>query len=75
MGLTAVELRKAYKQKLLDLIRNHDGEKLSKVIAIFSLQTGMKFSTIQDMARELQEAGLFTLENGLIKVEGVEKRD
>lgn len=68
MGLNPIELRKANKQRLFELIKNHEGEELKKVLAIFSLQTGLRIRTIEEMARELQEAGLFEVKNGIIEV-------
>jgi hypothetical protein len=52
------ETRKFTKQRLLDFIKNNRSMPIEKILAIFSLQTGLKTSTLQVYVMELKEAGV-----------------
>ena len=53
-----VSIRKIEKQRLLNFIKQNPNMPIKKVLALFSLQTGMKTSTLQTYIRELQDAEL-----------------
>lgn len=51
-----VAVRKIEKQRLLDFIKNHKEMTIKKILALFSLQTGLKITTLETYVRELQDA-------------------
>jgi hypothetical protein len=53
--------RKMRKQEILNLINEMKQDKentMSKIVAIYSLRTGIKASTIEVYVKELRDAGL-----------------
>jgi len=57
-----VEQRRLHKLKLLDMIQKNKGMEREQLIALFSLQTGLKRQTVKEYIDELEEAGI--LQNG-----------
>ena len=53
-----VAVRKVEKQRLLDFINEHKEMPLKKVLALFSLQTGMRTTTLETYVKELKDAEL-----------------
>ena len=53
-----VELRKKEKDLLLRFITKHKKKKLPVILALYSHETGMKITTLEVYAEELQRAGL-----------------
>lgn len=53
-----VEKRRQDKQRLLQIIRENPEEKETKLVAVFSLQTGYRLETVKRMMEELKEAEL-----------------
>lgn len=53
-----VAVRKIEKQKLLKFIKENPNVPIRKVLALFSLQTGLKTSTLQTYINELRDAEL-----------------
>lgn len=53
-----VSIRKYEKQRLLDFIKKHKEMKIKKILALFSLQTGLKVTTLETYLRELKDAEL-----------------
>jgi len=60
-----VEQRKQYKLKLLDLIKRNPNIDKEQLIALFSLQTGLKRDTIKEYLSELEEAGILEQDVGV----------
>lgn len=53
-----VNVRRVEKQRLLDFLNQHKDYPIKKTLALFSLQTGLRVTTLQVYIRELQDAGL-----------------
>jgi predicted transcriptional regulator len=53
-----VSVRKIEKQKLLNFIKQNPNVSIKKLLALFSLQTGLKTSTLQTYINELRDAEL-----------------
>ncbi|MEM2614609.1 MAG: hypothetical protein QXO15_10395 [Nitrososphaerota archaeon] len=68
-----VEQRKQLKLMLLDMIKRYGELDAERIIALFSLKTGLKRETIKEYWKELEEAGV--IENGRLVVDyGKHKR-
>jgi hypothetical protein len=51
-------VRKHNKQELLDYLKKNKGVPITKALAIFSLQSGLKVSTLLTYVEELKQAEL-----------------
>lgn len=51
-----VDVRKKLKSQLLDFIKSHPDMSKTKTLALFSLSTGLKVSTIETYYQELYDA-------------------
>jgi len=51
-----VEQRRKDKQNLLKMFRENNGEDENKLIAVFSLKSGLRMETVKQMVEELKEA-------------------
>jgi hypothetical protein len=56
-----VNARRILKNQLYELIKKNKELSKEQIIALFSLQTGLKRSTINEYWQELEEAGLLNL--------------
>ena len=52
------QIRKVQKQRLLDFIKEHKEMSIDKILGLFSLQTGMRVSTLRVYVDELRMAGV-----------------
>lgn len=52
------QVRKVQKQKLLEFIQQHKDEPIDRILGLWSLQTGMRVSTLRVYVDELKMAGL-----------------
>lgn len=52
------QVRKVQKQRLLEFISEHKDENMDRILGLFSLQTGMRVSTLRVYVNELKMAGL-----------------
>lgn len=50
------EIRRINKLKLLEFIKQHPDQQLSKTLGLFSLQTGITVSTLETYVNELRMA-------------------
>lgn len=53
-----VEVRRLQKQTLLDFINAHNDLSIKKIVALFSMKTGLRISTIETYVQELKDADL-----------------
>lgn len=53
-----VNVRRIQKQKLLEFIQQHKEYSLKRTLALFSLNTGLRVTTLQVYIEELKDAGL-----------------
>jgi len=53
-----VKVRKIQKQQLLDFVKANHDKPMKQILALFSLKTGLKVSTLQVYINELKDANL-----------------
>ena len=59
--------RRARLQKVVDLIKKHEGMSVQKVKGIFILQTGARGKTVDSYIRELIDAGVLEYDGAQLK--------
>lgn len=52
------QVRKVNKMRLLEFIQQHKDEQIDRILGMFSLQTGMRVTTLRIYVEELKLAGL-----------------
>lgn len=73
-----VEQRRLHKLRLLDLIKKNPTLDREQIIAVFSLQTGLKRATIKEYLSELEESGISMTDERVpdkVRDEGSVKKD
>lgn len=53
-----VNARRIDKNFLMDFIKEHPDQDVNKLLALYSLKTGLKMTTLKVYLRELKEAGV-----------------
>lgn len=67
MGLTPENTRKQRLQDLINLIYSADSWEYETLVSVYALRTGLTNKSIQGMLKIILDAGLMTIDNGLVK--------